>query len=76
MLFNLFSSAFRIINQFLAENISLSRRIFALWNNELIDGRSIWDQIAVLFAARPFYFVTDSHGALEKNSKSETYGNP
>lgn len=52
------------------------KKAYALWNNALIHGRSSWDQIAVLFAARPFYFVTDSHGGLVKNSKSETLWNP
>jgi hypothetical protein len=51
------------------------RKAYALWNNALIHGRSSWDQIAVLFAVRPFYFATDSQGALEKNTRSETYWN-
>jgi hypothetical protein len=52
------------------------RKAYEWWNNALAEGRSSWDQIAVLFAARPFYFKSDSHGVLVKNERYETYWNP
>lgn len=52
------------------------RKAYELWSNALNEGRSSWDQIAVLFAARPYYFRTDSYGSLAKNIKDETYWNP
>lgn len=51
------------------------RKAYELWNNALIEGRSSWDQVAVLFAARPYYFKVDSNGTLQQNSKSETNWN-
>ncbi len=51
------------------------RKAYELWNNALTTGRSSWDQLAVLFAVRPFYFTTDSLGTLEQNNKIETYWN-
>lgn len=52
------------------------RKAYELWNNALTTGRSSWDQVAVLFAARPQYFVIDSLGALEMTSKSRVSWNP
>lgn len=52
------------------------RRVYELWGtNALVNGRSSWDQIAVLFAARAAYFGIDTHGSLEMNARSETYWN-
>ncbi len=51
------------------------RKAYGLWNNALTTGRSSWDQLAVLFAVRPYYFKIDSSGTLEQNNKFETYWN-
>jgi hypothetical protein len=51
------------------------RRAYELWNNALIEGRSSWDQVAVLFAARPSYFNVGPNGTLQQNIKSETFWN-
>ncbi len=51
------------------------RKAYELWNNALITGRSSWDQLAVLFAVRPYYFKIESAGTLEQNNKFETYWN-
>jgi hypothetical protein len=51
------------------------RKAYELWNHALTNGRSSWDQIAVLFAAKPWCFISDSAGSLMKNNKSETYWN-
>jgi hypothetical protein len=51
------------------------RKAYQLWNNALNTGRSSWDQLAVLFAVRPFYFTIDSVGTFEQNNKLETYWN-
>ncbi len=49
------------------------RKSYELWgNNALKNGRSSWDQIAVLYAARPQYFTTES-GELRQNDHMETY---
>ncbi len=50
------------------------KKAYELWgNNALLNGRSSWDQVAVLFAARPQYFHVDSQGSLLQNDKYETY---
>jgi hypothetical protein len=47
-----------------------------LWgNNALKNGRSSWDQIVVLFAARPEYFKVEN-GSLIQNRSYETFWNP
>lgn len=52
------------------------KKAYELWNNALVDGRSSWDQLAVLFAVRRSYFKTDPIGTLEKNNVYETFWNP
>lgn len=50
------------------------KKAYELWgNNALLTGRSSWDQVAVLFAARPQYFHVDSQGSLVQNDKHQTY---
>lgn len=49
------------------------RKAYQLWgNNALENGRSSWDQIAVLYAARPHLF-TATPGKLEQNAGFETW---
>jgi len=49
------------------------KKAYELWgNNALEHGRSSWDQIAVLFAARPDLFRIE-HGTLIQNKARETY---
>ncbi len=50
------------------------RKAYEIWRvNALLEGRSSWDQVAVLFAARPQYFRIDSQGSLVQNDQYETY---
>lgn len=52
------------------------RKSYELWgNNALKNGRSSWDQIAVLYAARPQLFSIES-GELRQNDQFETYWIP
>ncbi len=52
------------------------KNAYRLWgNNALENGRSSWDQIAVLFAARPEYFDIQS-GALSQNESFKTEWKP
>lgn len=52
------------------------KKAYELWgNNALKNGRSSWDQIAVLFAARPQYFNIHE-GKLIQNDYLETYWRP
>lgn len=52
------------------------KKAYELWgNNALKNGRSSWDQIAVLFAARPQYFNVHP-GKLIQNNSLETYWKP
>ncbi len=52
------------------------KKAYKLWgNNALKNGRSSWDQIAVLYAARPEYFTVEK-GTLIQNEAYETYWNP
>lgn len=52
------------------------KKAYELWgNNALKNGRSSWDQIAVLFAARPQYFNI-REGKLIQNDYLETYWRP
>lgn len=49
------------------------RKAYELWgNNALENGRSSWDQIAVLYAARPHLF-TAIPGKLDQNAGFETW---
>ncbi|GAA4433187.1 hypothetical protein GCM10023091_06350 [Ravibacter arvi] len=50
------------------------KKAYEIWRfNALVRGRSSWDQIAVLFAARPGYFHVDARGSLVQNEQYETY---
>ena len=50
------------------------KKAYEIWRiNALIEGRSSWDQVAVLFAARPQYFHVDPQGSLVQNDRYETY---
>ena len=52
------------------------KEAYRLWgNNALVKGRSSWDQIAVLFAARPEYFDVQP-GTLSQNDAWETQWEP
>ncbi len=52
------------------------RKAYELWgNNALKNGRSSWDQLAVLFAIRPHYFEIEP-GRLQQNDMMETYWTP
>ena len=52
------------------------RKSYEMWgNNALKNGRSSWDQIAVLYAVRPQYFSTEA-GELRQNDVMETYWRP
>ena len=52
------------------------KKAYELWgNNALKNGRSSWDQIAVLFAVRPQYFSIEP-GELLQNDSLETYWKP
>jgi hypothetical protein len=44
------------------------REAYRLWNNgaAITQGRSSWDQIAVLFVARPELFTVESSGRIER----------
>jgi inosine-uridine nucleoside N-ribohydrolase len=58
-----------------APNHNPVKEIYRLYNNALQNGRSSWDQIAVLFAVQPDLFVIDSIGSLVQNTNYETYWN-
>jgi hypothetical protein len=65
-------------NKKLPETGSLNpvKKAYRLWGkNALANGRCSWDQIAVLFAARPQYFNIEE-GSLIQTSTFETYWNP
>ncbi len=50
------------------------KKAYEIWRvNALLNGRSSWDQVAVLFAARPEYFYVDPQGSLVQNNEYETY---
>ncbi len=49
------------------------REIYRLYNDALYQGRSSWDQVAVLFAVQPALFNVDSNGSLRQNDMFETY---
>ncbi|MDD4144820.1 MAG: hypothetical protein PHN68_09310 [Prolixibacteraceae bacterium] len=65
-------------NKKLPETDSLNpvKKVYQLWgNNALKNGRCSWDQIAVLFAARPHCFNIEE-GSLIQTSTFETYWKP
>ncbi len=47
------------------------REAFRLFMDSLIKGRPSWDEIAVLYAARPYYFKVEA-GAMEQDAKGRT----
>jgi hypothetical protein len=59
------------------------REAYRLWSNTLVpgrssgllEGRSSWDQIAVLFAVRPQYFEVEKGGSLEQAADFKTFWN-
>lgn len=52
------------------------KEAYRLWgDNALVKGRSSWDQVAVLFAARPEYFDVQ-RGTLSQNDALETKWGP
>jgi len=51
------------------------KKAYELWGNSLEKGRSSWDQIAVLFAARPEYFSVEK-GSMHQNDSLETFWDP
>lgn len=48
------------------------RKAYELWNKAIVEGRSSWDQMAVLFAVRREYFGIDSVGSLRQTENLET----
>lgn len=60
------------------------RECFRLWVEPgakphapaLVEGRSSWDEIAVLFAVRPQYFKVEGGGSLEQLPDFKTFWNP
>ena len=60
----------------LVEDGNPVKEAYRLWgDNALVNGRSSWDQVAVLFAARPEYFDVQ-RGALSQNDALETKWEP
>ena len=52
------------------------REAYRLWNDALVNGRSSWDQVAVLYVARPeLYEVTDA-GRVERTPAGGIVWNP
>ena len=49
------------------------REAYRLWGKgtAITDGRSSWDQIAVLFVARPELFTVESAGRIERLRRRE-----
>jgi hypothetical protein len=52
------------------------REAYRLWRTALVDGRSSWDQVAVLFAVRPELFRVEHVGQLERTSAGPVVWNP
>jgi len=49
------------------------KQAYRLWKNSLAEGRNSPDQIAVLFAVRPQYFIIENDGSIQRNSNIETF---
>ena len=49
------------------------KQAYRLWKNKLVDGRPSWDQVTVLYAARPALFKTDSMGSLVQDNFYQTH---
>jgi hypothetical protein len=52
------------------------REAYRLWGNALTNGRSSWDQVAVLFIARPELFTVDAVGRIERMEGGKIVWNP
>ncbi len=52
------------------------REAYRLWNTALVDGRSSWDQVAVLSVVRPELFARESKGRLERTPAGSVVWNP
>jgi hypothetical protein len=52
------------------------REAYRLWNAALVDGRSSWDQVAVLSLARPELFRREDAGRVERTPKGRIVWNP
>jgi hypothetical protein len=52
------------------------REAYRLWNSALTDGRSSWDQVAVLSVVRPNLFRFESHGRVERAEDGRVFWNP
>jgi inosine-uridine nucleoside N-ribohydrolase len=52
------------------------REAYRLWNAALVDGRSSWDQVAVLSVARPQLFQMEHTGCVERTPEGRVVWNP
>jgi hypothetical protein len=52
------------------------REAYRRWNNALLDGRSSWDQVAVLSLARPELYKLEHTGRVERTSEGRIIWNP
>ena len=52
------------------------REAYRLWNTALVDGRSSWDQVAVLSLVRPELFKLQHTGRVERTSEGRVVWNP
>jgi hypothetical protein len=52
------------------------REAYRLWNTALVDGRSSWDQVAVLSLVRPELFKLEYTGRVERTPKGRIVWNP
>ena len=52
------------------------RKAYLLWNTALTDGRSSWDQVAVLSVVRPELFRLEHKGRLERTPEGRVVWNP
>jgi hypothetical protein len=51
------------------------REAYRLWNTALVDGRSSWDQVAVLSLVRPELFQLEHAGCLERTPEGRVFWN-
>ena len=52
------------------------REAYRLWNTALVDGRSSWDQVAVLSLVRPELFKLEQTGRVERSPDGLVVWNP
>ena len=52
------------------------REAYRLWNTALVDGRSSWDQVAVLYVVRPELFQLEHSGRVERAPEGRVFWNP